>query len=144
MRVFKNRKVKISKPDSNRNMSLLNYSCKYIKIIRTGNPVMEKRVTSSDDIKRIKKFFTSIKIKKIPNPHVKGWAFSITMVNNNKDDLSISIFGDKISYNDSFYSIDKNVPQEFHKIYNELHYVEQRPKIQTFDGIEFEKDYYKK
>lgn len=118
------------------NKMQLDGSHKYIKIIKTGNPVLEKVVTSNTDMEKIISFLKSIKIEKKLHTKIKGWMYSITIVDDDKT-FNIAILGDEISYAGTFYTIDRDVVNEFNSIYSELHYRENKPKVNNFPEFDF-------
>lgn len=118
------------------NKMQLDGSHKYIKIIKTGNPVLEKVVTSNTDMEKIISFLKSIKIKNKLDTKIKGWMYSITIVDDDKT-FNIAILGDEISYAGTFYTVDRDVVNEFNSIYSELHYKENKPKVNNFPEFDF-------
>ncbi|MDS0527839.1 hypothetical protein NNC19_19280 [Clostridium sp. SHJSY1] len=107
----------------NRNITI-NITPKAIVIIKTGNPVLEKVIGSNEDMDKVISFIKSIKIQKKLDEKYKGWIYSIHIIDENGNTASVGILDDKISYNNSFYIIDKSVAEKFESLYNKLNYNE--------------------
>ncbi len=116
---------------------LLNKKHKYIKIIKTGNSIVEKKVTSGGDMEKIITFLKSIKFQKKLNTQIKGWIYSITIVNTDGSTFNVELLGNNISYGNSFYIIDRNVVEEFNNLYSKLNYSEMKPKVSVYPNISF-------
>lgn len=100
---------------------------KQIEIIKTGNPVLKKVITSDEDMKKIISFIKSIKLGKKVDTNVKGWGYSVRIFDDNGNEYSVAFLRDLISFNNSFYSMNETVGNEFDDLYSQLDYSEKGP-----------------
>jgi hypothetical protein len=82
---------------------------KSISITKTGNPVTKKNISSSDDMDKEKL-----------NDTYKGWSYSINIEDTNSEVHKISIYSDKVSYDNSFYKTDSDACEKIKKLYDEF------------------------
>ncbi|MDS0527108.1 hypothetical protein NNC19_15560 [Clostridium sp. SHJSY1] len=104
----------------------LDLTPKSISIIKTGNPVRKKVITSKEDMEKVKNFVESIHLEKKIKDQIKGWSYSIDITNANNTNVSLTI-GLCVSYGDSQYTFDSSLCEKFDDIYNELNYPEVDP-----------------
>ncbi|WP_143317905.1 hypothetical protein [Clostridium sp. HBUAS56017] len=118
----------ISKDDEKTKMikSISTTTPKQIEIIKTGNPVLKKVVTSDEDMKKIISFIQNIKVQKKSNEEIKGWMYSITITNSNDEKHSVTL-GMIANFDTTSYAIDQNVNNEFQGLYDSLDYNEIDP-----------------
>jgi hypothetical protein len=93
---------------------------KSISITKTGNPVTKKNISSSDDMDKVISFIKSIPLKEKLNDTYKGWSYSINIEDTNSEVHKISIYSDKVSYDNSFYKTDSDACEKIKKLYDEF------------------------
>lgn len=126
-RVEKARIIKNSKIDVLDKNIKLNIIPKSISITRAGNPVRKKVVTSKEDMDKIMSYLKAINLKSKLNESYKGWSYSIHIEDINSNMYGIEIYGDKVSYNNSFYTTYTSISDKIINIYKELNYPEVDP-----------------
>lgn len=100
---------------------------KQIEILKTGNGVVKKVVTSEEDIEKIISFIKNMKLKNKNNTHPKGWAYSMTITAESGIEYNISFLGGMVSIDNTFYNVDETVGNNFIDLYKTLNYKEVKP-----------------
>lgn len=104
-----------------------NICIKSIFITKANNGLFKKNITSAEDKKELLDFINSITLKEKLNDNYKGWSYSIDIEDTNNKSYGIGFLGDKLSIDNTFYTVDSSVCDNVEKLYNKFNYPETNP-----------------